>query len=59
MSESEESESRVSRRTALKRIGAAGAVAWAAPVISSLTTPANAASPPDSGCTNVFACNFQ
>ena len=30
----------ISRRRMLKRIGAAGAVAWATPVISSLTTPA-------------------
>jgi hypothetical protein len=35
-------EGSVSRRTMLKRIGAAGAVAWVTPVISSLTTPAYA-----------------
>jgi hypothetical protein len=34
----------VSRRTMLKRIGAAGAIAWATPVISSLNTPASATS---------------
>src|SRR2546425_252827 len=44
MTEQERHESSVSRRTMLKRIGAAGAVAWVAPVISSLNTPAFAAS---------------
>ena len=33
----------VSRRTMLKRVGAAGAIVWVTPVISSLTTPAYAA----------------
>jgi hypothetical protein len=33
----------IDRRRMLKRIGAAGAIAWATPVISSLTTPAHAA----------------
>jgi hypothetical protein len=49
----------VSRRTALKRIGAAGAIAWVAPAISSLNTPAHASSAPVQGCTNVFACDVQ
>jgi hypothetical protein len=35
----------LSRRHALKRIGIAGAVAWTAPVISSIRTPAYAQSP--------------
>jgi hypothetical protein len=56
MTESEESEGRVSRRTALKRIGAAGAVVWVTPVISSVTTPANAASPPP-GSSTCCTCN--
>jgi len=43
MGESERPTSGVSRRTMLKRIGAAGAIAWVTPVISSLTTPAHAA----------------
>lgn len=38
-----EQERSVSRRTMLKRFGAAGAIAWVTPVISSLTTPAHAA----------------
>ena len=43
MAESERPTDGVSRRTMLKRIGAAGAIAWVTPVISSLTTPAHAA----------------
>ena len=38
--------SRISRRKALKRIGAGAAVAWSAPVLSSLRTPAFAAGTP-------------
>ena len=41
----EEIRNGISRRTALKRMGAAGAIAWATPVITSLRTPAFAASP--------------
>lgn len=36
----EPQENRLSRRTMIKRIGAATAVAWTAPVLSSLRTPA-------------------
>ena len=43
MGESERPTSGLSRRSMLKRIGAAGAIAWATPVISSLNTPAHAA----------------
>src|SRR2546425_12844686 len=50
MTEQERHESSVSRRTMLKRIGAAGAVAWVAPAISSLNTPAFAASGPGNNC---------
>lgn len=39
-------ESRISRRRMLKRIGAGAAVAWSAPVLSSLRTPAFAQYPP-------------
>ena len=38
-------ESRVSRRSALKRIGAGTAIAWSAPILSSLRTPAFAQYP--------------
>lgn len=40
----------VSRRTMLRRIGAVGAVVWVTPVVTSLNTPAFAASPPDGNC---------
>ncbi len=50
MGEDERVEKGISRRSALKRIGAAGAIAWATPIISSLNTPAQAASPPSGGC---------
>ena len=39
--------SRISRRKALKRIGAGAAVAWTAPVLSSLRSPAFASTSPD------------
>lgn len=51
MTEQQRREKGVSRRTALKRIGAAGAIAWVTPVVSSLTTPAYAGTIVDSGCT--------
>ena len=44
MTDDERAEHGVSRRTMLKRVGAAGAIAWVTPVISSLNTPAFAAS---------------
>src|SRR5437879_816786 len=56
MTDQERHESSVSRRTMLKRIGAAGAVAWVAPAISSLNTPAFAASGPKQGCDNPIPC---
>jgi hypothetical protein len=37
----------VSRRTVLRRAGVVGAVAWSAPVLSSLATPAFAGTPED------------
>jgi hypothetical protein len=50
MGEDERLEKGISRRTALKRIGTAGAIAWATPVISSLQTPAFAATAPPGTC---------
>lgn len=40
MTDDERAEHGVSRRTMLKRIGAAGAIAWVTPVVTSLNTPA-------------------
>jgi hypothetical protein len=40
-----ESEDGISRRRMLKRIGAGAAVAWTAPILTSIRTPAFAASP--------------
>ena len=48
----------VSRRTMLKRIGAAGAIAWVTPVIASVHTPAYAAeSSPTSTCDKPGSCD--
>ena len=41
----------ISRRRMLKRIGAGAAIAWSAPILTSLRTPAFAASP---ACTSCF-----
>ena len=46
----------VSRRTMLKRMGIAGAVAWVTPVVTSLNTPAFAASGPTSNCSQGGTC---
>ena len=63
VTEEERQQSSVSRRTMLKRIGAAGAIAWVTPVISSLSTPAFAASQGNSTCsspcTDCFALREQ
>ena len=56
MTEQERHESSVSRRTMLKRIGIAGAVAWVTPVVTSMNTPAFAASLPTSPCDNPGIC---
>ena len=48
-------ESSVSRREMLKRLGVTTGVAWAAPVLSSIQTPAHASQaypPPPGGCPN-------
>jgi hypothetical protein len=53
----------VSRRTMLKRVGAAGAIAWVTPVVTSLTTPAFAASEDphpecrEASCGNFLSCS--
>jgi len=55
------SEDGISRRRMLKRIGAGAAVAWSAPILTSLRTPAFAqGSPPppeDCGCDVNTPCN--
>jgi hypothetical protein len=50
----------IPRRTMLRRIGAGAAVAWTAPVLTSVKTPAFAGSPP-SPCGDQIcaACNVQ
>lgn len=50
------SPNRISRRRMLKRIGATTALAWSAPVLSSLRTPAFAQYIGCSPCTNPFTC---
>ncbi len=56
---SESGTSGLSRRQALKRIGAAGAIAWATPVLTSLRTPAFAASPgPNPECRGETCTTF-
>jgi hypothetical protein len=47
----------ISRRKMLKRIGAGAAVAWSAPILTSLGTPAFAASPACGPTCDVYACN--
>ncbi len=46
----EEVRNRITRRQALKRVGTAGAIAWAMPVITSLNQKAFAASLPPQAC---------
>ena len=43
----------ITRRDVLKRMGVGTAIIWAAPVVSSLATPASAASPPGNSATRV------
>jgi hypothetical protein len=54
-----EANARISRRRMLKRIGAGAAIAWSAPIITSLDTPAFAASPVTCAtpCTDCFGCS--
>ena len=59
MTEEERQASSVSRRTMLKRIGIAGTVAWVTPVVTSLNTPAFAASEPTRPCDNPGTCDVQ
>ena len=49
----EETNTGISRRTALKRIGVGAAVAWTAPMVMSIETPAFAASPVCTNCSNL------
>jgi hypothetical protein len=46
----------VSRRSALKKIGAGAAIAWSAPVIMSVGQPAFAAGTPAPACTTCTDC---
>jgi hypothetical protein len=52
----------ISRRRMLKRIGAGAAVAWTAPILTSVRTPAFAAYPsrcdPGAECNTQMPCNF-
>jgi hypothetical protein len=52
----EMSPERVSRRKMLKRIGAGAAVAWTAPILSSIRTPAFAQYP---GCNDNLICGVK
>ena len=60
--EPKRSQERISRRRMLKRIGAGTAIAWSAPVLSSLRTPAFAqyagptVCPETSACPNIIVC---
>jgi len=59
MTEEEKAGNGISRRTLLKRVGAAGAIAWTTPVITSLRTPAFGASPgPHPECVEASCGNF-
>jgi hypothetical protein len=55
--DSARAQNRISRRRMLKRIGAGAAVAWSAPIISSLRTPAFAQYPPRCAPTDVLCGN--
>lgn len=59
-----EKENEISRRRMLKRIGAGAAVAWSAPILTSIRTPVFAQAGCYSGCADIlcfseeeFACN--
>lgn len=54
------SEGSISRRKVLKRIGAGAAVAWTAPILTSIRTPAFAQNPPpeECPCDVNMPCNF-
>lgn len=58
--EPKRSQDRISRRRMLKRIGTGAAIAWSAPVLSSLRTPAFAqyptVCPETSACPDVIFC---
>lgn len=46
----------ISRRRMIKRIGAGAAIAWSAPILTSVSTPAFAQTPPPPGCVNDPGC---
>jgi len=52
------SEDGISRRRMLKRIGAGAAVAWSAPILTSIRTPAFAQSPIVSPCDENAPCDL-
>lgn len=53
----DESPQGISRRSALKRIGVAAGIAWTAPIVTSIRTPAFAGSAPTSACSGKgFSC---
>jgi hypothetical protein len=54
----EELQNPISRRRMLKRVGAGAAIAWSAPILSSLRTPAFAQAYPDR-CPTCEACGAQ
>lgn len=53
----EDASSRISRRRALKRMGAGAAIAWSAPVLSSLRAPALAQAYPERCPAACFGCD--
>ena len=57
MTDEERPDTSVSRRTMLTRIGAAGAIAWVTPVVTSLNMPAFAGSQPGNSCDHPFSCS--
>src|SRR2546428_10947569 len=46
----------ISRRKMMKRIGAGAAIAWTAPILTSIRTPAFAYGPPPPGCSTNDNC---
>jgi hypothetical protein len=52
------SEDGISRRRMLKRIGAGAAVAWSAPILTSIRTPAFAQYPPGNPCDDNAPCDL-
>jgi hypothetical protein len=57
--ETEERTEGISRRRMLKRIGAGAAVAWSAPILTSIKTPAFAQASPRCPCDTNMPCNIK